>query len=127
MKTAIALLVTASMLGGCATADRYVKQDGTSLTGQEAAQLRIICNSYAESGSEIDISSIPWNTTSNTNGTISPFGSSYAFNSTTTYRNSPDPYVTAGAAIANAIARDSRFNDCAIALGLKNKPKKDGK
>lgn len=123
MKRAIAVMGVL-FLTGCATAENYVKQDGTALTEQEHAQMKVICGNYAENGTAVNLAAIPRNTTATTTGTVNTFGNVATINGVTTYNSTPDSTVMLGAGLASAIKRNGRFNDCALALGLKKKEAK---
>lgn len=120
----VIMLIGVLLLAGCATTDSYVKQDGAALTEQEQTQVKVICGNYAESGATVDLSTIPRTTTATTTGTISTFGNMASINGVTAYNTAPDSTALLGAGIARAVARNERFNDCALALGLKKKESK---
>lgn len=119
-----ALILGVLLLAGCATTDSYVKQDGTALTDQEQAQLKVICGNYAESGTSINMAALQQITRANTTGTVTAFGNMATVNGYTTYNTAPDPSAALGATLASAIKRQERFSDCALAIGLKKKEAK---
>ncbi|MDQ5767234.1 hypothetical protein [Thiothrix subterranea] len=120
----VIIFIGVLLLAGCATTDSYVKQDGAALTEQERAQVKVICGNYAESGAGINMAAIPHTMTATTTGTVSTFGNMANINGVTTYNTAPDSTALLGAGIAKAVARNERFNDCALALGLKKKESK---